>query len=128
MSNIFTEGNIVGNIIMPEDIFNSHSSKRKEWAAAELKNFIRQKHGKKFSGFVEESLSRNGSVTGTKTFFMLNDKKITYMLVEPKNSTGHEIHISKMEENLSEANAYDVLVGLGTEQNLTHNPFGGLKI
>ena len=107
MPSIFYDGDIVENIVMPKEIFNGFIRERKRWATEALTDYIVQKHGKRFSCSVSESLSRNGKVTGTQGNIRLQDKEIIYMLVEPNNSRG-EIHIVKKEKNLSEANDYDV--------------------
>lgn len=130
MPSIFYDGDIVENLVMPKEIFNGSIRERKRWAAEALTDYIVQKHGKRFSCSVSESLSHNGKVTGTQGNIRLQDKEITYMLVEPNNSRG-EIHIVKKEKNISEeANAYDFLEYQTKQseqlQGFKNNPFGKL--
>lgn len=106
--NIFTDGEIVHTFVIPDKVKKSAYEKGILGNEA-LANYVTQLFGNRFKSGVVESNSHNGSLTGTQVVIQKGNKRITFMLVEPKEPFRDEVHISKMVEDMNEGGLLDVI-------------------
>jgi|GEM_PF-6433841 len=105
-----TEGEIVANIPLPRIRFK-HDLQKCAWGVRELGNYVGTKHGLEYRDRVEAP-RRMDRLTGTKVSLIVGEKKIRYMLVEPKKQdlTNPVVHIVRHEENLGEGDFLDAII------------------
>lgn len=103
---IFSEGEVVGNIGLPDE-FGSNA-KKKLWGVKALGEFLSKLYGRKIGKEVIPSMSYD-RLTGTKVIIYQNGKKVTFMLVEPLKNVNNEVLVVKKVDNLDAGDDIDYM-------------------
>lgn len=96
-------GDVVGELTFPKEGFHDRWEKR-DWGVKVLEEYVRKIHGRTIVAY--DNGNPQGRLTGIKAFVQINEKHITYALIEPKKERG-KVLIVRTESHAEESSCVE---------------------